>query len=211
MSIDLTYPLVDSMGQHDPLDGLVTCEQLRTTASRFPDLPVALDLSRVITDLKKICEGSSWATDDPLGIGGLLTDALRLTQLIFTAGLPETGGLVSLLEDAEAGLTAFARRAELDHPADYRLAFRELGLSIGLHAIEKMQQISARPPPDVSWPPGFESGLSDLSRFTPWSGLIEGFWLDPDHRSNRSWQEHRDINEVMLATSLLPDGYLMLR
>ena len=28
MSIDLTYPLVPSMGQHDPLDGLITYQQL---------------------------------------------------------------------------------------------------------------------------------------------------------------------------------------
>jgi hypothetical protein len=26
----------------------------------------------------------------------------------------------------------------------------------------------------------------------------------------RSWSEHRDINEVMLATSLIPDGILKI-
>ena len=34
MSIDLSYPLVASMGRHDPLDGLITCMQLQTTALR---------------------------------------------------------------------------------------------------------------------------------------------------------------------------------
>jgi hypothetical protein len=33
MSIDLSRPLVPVMGQHDPLDGYVTCLQLRATAS----------------------------------------------------------------------------------------------------------------------------------------------------------------------------------
>ncbi|MDH3728591.1 MAG: hypothetical protein OER77_13765, partial [Myxococcales bacterium] len=31
MSIDLTRPLVPSMGHHDPLDGFITCVQLQTT------------------------------------------------------------------------------------------------------------------------------------------------------------------------------------
>ena len=38
--------------------------------------------------------------------------------------------------------------------------------------------------------------------------IMTAFWLDPDHRSVASWTEHHDINRVMLATCLLPDGYL---
>ena len=59
MSIDLTYPLVAAMGQHDPLDGLVTCEQLMATASRFDDFPAALDLSREISDFRENSGGRS--------------------------------------------------------------------------------------------------------------------------------------------------------
>lgn len=40
---------------------------------------------------------------------------------------------------------------------------------------------------------------------------IESFWRTPEHRRARSWSEHRDINEVMLATSLAPEGFLVLR
>ncbi|MDD1666502.1 MAG: hypothetical protein LUQ23_03090, partial [Methanomicrobiales archaeon] len=36
MSIDLSYPLVTSMGQHDPLDGLVTYCELRLAARQTP-------------------------------------------------------------------------------------------------------------------------------------------------------------------------------
>jgi hypothetical protein len=34
------------------------------------------------------------------------------------------------------------------------------------------------------------------------------FWVDPGHRRAGTWVEHLDINEVMLATSLAPDGCL---
>ena len=37
MSIDLSYPLVASMGQHDPLDGFITYLQLQSTAEKDPD------------------------------------------------------------------------------------------------------------------------------------------------------------------------------
>lgn len=39
---------------------------------------------------------------------------------------------------------------------------------------------------------------------------IESFWRDPEHRQARIWSEHRDINEVMLATGLVPEGFLVL-
>jgi hypothetical protein len=40
---------------------------------------------------------------------------------------------------------------------------------------------------------------------------IEDFWREPENRSARSWTAHLDINEVMLATSLAPDGWLLMR
>ena len=33
-------------------------------------------------DMKNICMGMSLGTNDPLGLGGLLSDATRITQLI---------------------------------------------------------------------------------------------------------------------------------
>ena len=50
---------------------------------------------------------------------------------------------------------------------------------------------------------------------TGWiSGLAERegkmFWLENANREAESWRAHRDINMVMLATSLAPDGYLTL-
>ena len=37
---------------------------------------------------------------------------------------------------------------------------------------------------------------------------IESFWRNPEHRNTDAWSVHRDINEVMLATSLAPEGFL---
>jgi len=39
---------------------------------------------------------------------------------------------------------------------------------------------------------------------------IEKFWLDPASRENKTWRAHREINMVMLATSLAPEGFLSL-
>jgi len=80
MGIDLSYPLVASMGHLDPLDGLVTYIELRA-ASRIPEKSSDLDLNPEIAELTAICEGKDWVTDDPLGIGDLLTDAYKTAQL----------------------------------------------------------------------------------------------------------------------------------
>ena len=52
--------------------------------------------------------------------------------------------------------------------------------------------------------------LTNLSHFYRIQEFIENFWLEPDHQSVKSWLEHADINNVMLVTSVEPDGYLQL-
>jgi hypothetical protein len=39
---------------------------------------------------------------------------------------------------------------------------------------------------------------------------IESFWRAPAHREVDTWREHEDINDVMLATSLVPNGFLLV-
>jgi hypothetical protein len=39
---------------------------------------------------------------------------------------------------------------------------------------------------------------------------INGFWSDPVNQKARSWISHLDINMVMWATSLMPDGFLCI-
>ena len=211
MSIDLSYPLVPSMGQHDPLDGLITYHQLQTTAVKLSDLHAESSLGKEIAEMTAMCEGMTWTTDDPLGIGGLLSDACRLAQLMISTHLRESDRLVMLLRDAELGLEAFVRSRPLGTSADYRLAFRELGLSIGLHAIVKMQKSIELDPEKFCNQQELNARLSGLTRFLPLNELIESFWLEPSNQQSHSWTGHRNINSVMLATSLAPEAYLTLQ
>jgi len=210
MSIDLSRPLVDSMGQHDPLDGLITYLQLETTAKGFSDLPKELSLKTEIEDMVVMCAGQNWATQDSLGIGGLLADAYKLVQLIEIYHLNETVRLETLLYDIEHSLQSFITNNQLNLPAEYRLAFRELGLAIGLHTISRMQKCIEKNSDNYINADQLISQLKKLSRFHRIHKFIENYWLEPEHQSIKTWQEHADINNIMLATSLAPDGYLRL-
>ena len=176
MSIDLKRALVPSMGQHDALDGYVTY------LASCPDLDFA------IADFAAMVEPRALSTVDPLGIGGLLVDAYRLQQVIDQHGRGDRRLPDALLTAALVGLRVFERQ-DLRGPAEHRLAFRELGLALGLAACEQMRS-------------------APCERHAPLRTQIESFWLDPAHRANDTWREHEDINEVMLATCLLPDGFL---
>jgi hypothetical protein len=197
MSIDLGRPLVASTGQHDPLDGLLTCCALHGSGGDEGEL----DLGPEIRALAALCGGRSWDTDDALGIGGLLCDALRLARLARDGVLREPRLLEALLGSSLRGLEALGVQGAFEGPAGRRLAFRELGLSIGLHATERI----AAPGADAARAGGL---LRDLARHRPLAARIERFWLEPGRREGRAWREHRDINDVMLATSLAPGGYL---
>ena len=78
---------------------------------------------------------------------------------------------------------------ELRLSADHRLAFRELGLAIGLYAAQRMS-------------------VAGLRTYVGLGTQIEEFWLSRANQRATTWREHRNINEVMLATSLAPEGYL---
>jgi hypothetical protein len=203
MSIDLSYPLVPSMGHHDPLDGWITYHELAAAIpdGRWPDL------ASEMADLAATCRGRNWATDDPLGIGGLLADAYRLARLVVAGEFGPAGLLVALLEASLVGLESYARTHALQLPAGQRLAFRELGLSLGLRAVDRLRPLLAQQPPAFEGQARLPSRLEILGRYRPLASRIEGFWLDPAHRRADSWLEHRDINAVMLATSLAPGGY----
>ena len=93
---------------------------------------------------------------------------------------------------------------ELRAPAEYRLAFRGLGLAIGLAAVQQLWQTSAQS--GAAARPTVRAQLEALMRYAPLGEEIESFWRDPAHQRASTWSEHRDINEVMLATRLAPDA-----
>ena len=209
MSIDLSYPLVPSMGQHDPLDGLVTYSQLHATAAEGSEQP-AEDLRAEISGMANMCQGKSWATDDPLGIGGLLADAFRVSQLMVKGLFVQMGLLSNLLHASVAGLKAFGKQDSLNLPADYRLAFREFGLSIGLEAVERLLELVERNGHTFGKDHDLQAAMKALKQYEALKEVINHFWLQPESQEAESWIAHRDINRVMLATSLSPDGYLRL-
>jgi len=210
MSIDLTYPLVSSMGHHDPLDGFITFHQLQATAAKESKKSPLPDLNAEIADMAAMCKGKSWATDDPLGIGGLLSDAFKVGQLIVSDHFKRTDLLGTLLDSSLEGLGSYARETPSRLPAGYRLAFRELGLSIGLRAVERLKGLITQNPSFFDNLHLLYSRIGSLMQYAQLGEEIEMFWLKDTNREGNTWTEHRDINMVMLATSLAPDGYLTL-
>jgi len=209
-SIDLTRALVPSMGKHDPLDGYITSLQLAVTTTALPQPDTGPKLEQEIAGFAHMVYDGEWTTDDPLGLGGLLIDAYRVQQLLQQGAQLQPQLLEKLLDAAINGLHYYARSGELQRPPQFRLAFRELGLAIGLHAVERMQRtLDAAAQHDAS-SPRLQAQLRVLMQYTDLREYIENFWRDPEHQHTDTWTEHQDINEVMLATSLAPDGLLEL-
>ena len=212
MSIDLSYPLVTSMGQHDPLDGLITYSELQVTARKYSWQSAGADLSAEIADIARICTGKNWITDDPLGLGGLLKDAYKIAQLLVIAdNFTQPDLLETVVASSLIGLDSYVREPHLKLPADHRLAFRELGLSIGLQAVERLNGLLEQYPGVFKKYRFAQSHLESLMQYVPLHEAINTFWLDRKNRESAAWLAHRTINMVMLATSLSPDGYISLQ
>lgn len=204
MSTDLSRPLVPAMGSHDVLDGFVTFREVQnavtTTSAAEMNIPEA------IGSLAALTQDRDWATDDPLGLGGLLFDACRLCRLSENSHT-DAELLEALLEGCSRGLASFLRARPLARAASHRLAFRELGLAIGLKAVPAIAyEIKQR---------GFNRDA--LRRATDWLSRHESLaaeiiddWLSPARQQDQSWRAHQDINDVMLATALLPDTFLSI-
>jgi len=148
-----------------------------------------------------------WDTDDPLGIGGLLLDAWRMAQLIDRGILSSTRMVEAVVSAALAGLQAFTAGNQLKLPARYRLAFRELGLAIGLKGVVPLREWSGQ---NLMLAPksSLHRKIKALAGYLPLAEAIEQFWLEGGSRHAETWREHREINMVMLATSLAPGVFL---
>ncbi len=210
MSINLSYPLVESMGHHDPLDGLITYIELQGALARDPGAPASLSLQTEIDDLIGICADRDWQTDDLLGLGGLLCDAFRVAQLFAQGTLEGSDMLRIVLEAAMPGLKYPGRENFLYTPAEFRLAFRELGLAIGLHALESLDSFLRDNMAVFKDDRDIPVMLKTFWKYMSLKDRIEEYWLDEANRKTDAWKEHRDINTVMLATSLAPDGFLTI-
>jgi len=203
MSIDVSRPLVPSQGAHDPLDGFVTA---CAVAAGGADSASGTDLRRCMRELAPMCWPQDWVTADALGAGGLLCDVWWSVQLL-TREVPERELLEPMLGPmvaaALASLEALSRSSDFALPPAQRLAFRELGLVIGLQAAAALVAASPGLPARLRL-----SGIDELERHLPLAERITSTWLEPASRSTSSWLAHEDINDVMLATALAPDEYL---
>ena len=189
MSVDLSRPLVNSMGVHDPLDGLICGLSI---LERVPEK--ASQLQPMIRDLKECCNGLDWSTTDPLGIGGLLLNITRLTGIAKAdIDLPENTRPEKLLTDCLYGLEMYSQMHNPNLLARHRLAFRECGLSLGLRSLMKLKEK----------PIEIDLNLNHLNRFMYLADEIEEFWINPKNQDSPTWIEHLNINAVTLAASLV--------
>lgn len=200
MSIDLSRPLVATQGKHDALEGLITCGQLQATAAHLArqglaDEGPSLEEERAGFEEMTRFDGA-WSTADPLGLGELLSDAWRVRQLETEGRGFEHPLLTRLLSSALEGMAQFASANGLGRPALARLPFRELGLAIGLHTLQRLSEEATLPSADVELLEAMRPALELGSE-------IDAYWLEPGHRTSSSWLEHRELNEVTLAASLL--------
>jgi len=210
MSVDLKSPQVPSMGHHDPLDGFLTYATLDTI--KYSGVQVQ-SLAPELDHLRQIMRGKDWATDDSLGLGGILCDAFRSFNLyLSTARLEFSEMTVNLLRASQKSLRSMLRHDRFDSPASRRLAFRELGLSIGLRSIVRLkvslldeEKASKFAESDRLEILNLVDGILDKAGLI---GEIESFWGNTVNQRERTWTEHLDINMVMLATSFCPDGFL---
>lgn len=157
-------------------------------------------------------KGKDWTTDDSLGLGGILYDVYRAFHLFILTNDPDLLNLThSLIHAARNGLNLFLRKNRLDAPPSRRLAFRELGLSIGMRAIVKLNiellsdvvasKITAKDREALL------DAIGDILQHQSLVPAIESFWLRDASQRAITWKEHLDINIVMLATSLAPDAF----
>ena len=125
----------------------------------------------------------------------------------------DRGLLETVLLSAKIGLQAYLHRGELSWPAERRLAFRELGLSIGLAAAEELARWWEEQPElfvqrgtqrDAGIHPDALLGSLSLRE------EIEAFWQDEANQQAHTWTDHREINMVMLAASLSPGQFLLI-
>ena len=198
MSTDLSRPLTFAMGAHDALDGLVTFREIQNVISKMHAKTSDGDLTAAIASISTLCRGRDWGTNDPLGIGGLLFDACRLSLL------PQRNGddrLLKKITDAfENGVSTLLASQLLTRHVSQRLAFRELGLAIGLKAIPTILEASK-----------YATQIGPKRLHLQYQSLAEEIisaWLPCAQSADELWQAHRDINDVMLATALIPDMFL---
>jgi hypothetical protein len=210
MSTDLSRPLISAMGLHDVVDGFITFREVQNAMANMSVASGMSDIPAAIESLSPLCQRKDWATDDPLGLGGLLFDACRLCQLFNPNGHADSDLLETLLDGCSYGLTSFVRALRLAKSVSNRLAFRELGLAIGLKAVSAIAHGMTERGSYFENRGDLRRALNLLQRHELIGDEIIGEWLPHAEQQDKSWRTHQDINEVMLTTALIPNTFLSI-
>lgn len=194
MNINLTQPVVKSMGAHDPLEALIC---IYRAGIAVPSERKKLESFRKAAE--EICRNMNWFTYDPLGIGGLLLSVKRSCDLEMQGEiLPASIRPDYLLAAARAGLKVYVEQVfNSQYSGNNRLAFRECGMLLGVNALYEMKDRYEKAGID----------LKSLESFLPLMDEITGFWSESSNRSSQQWNAHQDINAVMFASVLLAKNF----
>ena len=103
---------------------------------------------------------------------------------------------------------AFLASRHLNRPVSHRLAFRELGLAIGLRALPIIADTITKDRRDFGNRSALQQAVDLLLRYESLSTEIVGAWLPHSQQKDEGWHAHQNINDVMLATALIPDTFL---
>jgi hypothetical protein len=207
MSCDLTRWQVPSMGHHDPLDGFLTYSDVY---QHITDKSLKEQLINPIQDLETICKGKDWYTNDPLGLGGIMSDSLRVYGLYKNQNDEKFLQLLgTLLADSHKGIANYSNKNHLNYPVKYRLAFREFGVSIGTEALRSLTfKILLNETDQKKYKEVLNQTLQILEKALPLRNNINTFWDQENNRNADSWKDHGDINNVMWCCTMMPDGFL---
>ncbi len=195
MDVKLTRPVVESMGAHDPMEGLIC------TISAIKNAPGKIaGLEELKKKMEILCRNMNWFTDDPLGIGGLMLNTVRTFQLSFEEEtLPPEIQPENLYTISLKGLQIYSEHLyDPSYSAASRLAFRECGLTLGFHVLHGMEKKSYG---------NFEVNFDTLNNYLNVVHEIEEFWTQTANQKSPTWTGHLDINEITLSASLLSRNY----
>ena len=207
MSTDLSRPLVPAMGLHDALDGFLSFREVQHAIVKVSGDAESNGLGEASEALFALCEHGQWVTDDPLGIGGLLFDACRLCQLVGQKNGRELRLVEDVIQGSSNGLMILVKTGYLKRPTRHRLAFRELGLAIGLRAVPNIVR-ALQESEAFETRPSLLRLTDPLPSYEHLSDQIIDLWLPYAEDPDESWRAHQDINEVMLATAMAPRTFL---
>ena len=132
----------------------------------------------------------------------------RIVQLTIKRGSAFGNLLEFILDSGRRWTDCYTKGDPLGLPAGYRLAFRELGLSIGLSGAELLAMWINENPSLFGRQDVLQGQVQFLAIYGPLGNTIEQFWMRGTNRQAATWTGHREINMVMLATSLSPRGFL---